>query len=173
MVAASYTFDIGGPVYFSTNCGLTWVTASVPNDYWTSVSCSADGTRMAAVAEAGVYLSTDSGATWKLSGGRTGWVSALASSADGCALVMAAQGAGVYTYKATPAPVIRIIPSGDNIVLSWVIPSMPFSLQESDVLDSGKWSDVSGRPTLDFSNLRNEVTLPAPAGPKFYRLRAQ
>jgi hypothetical protein len=173
MVAASYTFDFGGPIYVSTNSGLSWLTASVPNDYWTSVTCSADGTRLAAVAVAGVYLSTDSGATWKLSGGFTGWRSTLASSADGCELVMQAYVAGVYTYKTTPAPLIKIAPSGGNVVLSWIIPSMPFSLQESESLTTTNWKEVATPPVLNLNNLRNEVAIPASAGPRFYRLKAQ
>jgi hypothetical protein len=172
MVAASYTFDIGGPVYISTNSGIGWTRAKVPSNYWSSVTCSADGTRMAALAGE-VYLSTNSGVTWTSIGGRTGGNTRLASSADGCRLVMAAQLAGVYTYQATPAPVMRISPVGGSIVLSWVIPSMPFSLQESDAVDSGNWTDVATPPTLNLNNLRNEVVLPAPTGPRFYRLKGK
>ena len=42
IVAASYTFDIGGPVYTSRDSGTTWTTADVPNEYWESVTSSSD-----------------------------------------------------------------------------------------------------------------------------------
>jgi hypothetical protein len=173
MVAASYTFDLGGPIYVSANGGATWLTATVPNDYWTSVTCSADGTRMAAKGSSGVYLSTDSGATWNLSGGRTGWVSQLASSADGCWLVMESQVMGIYTYRTTPAPILALRRSSENLVLSWIVPSMAFSLQRNDDLNTTNWTDVDTPPILNCSTLRHEVAFPVPSAARFYRLKAQ
>ncbi len=172
MVAASYTFDMGGPVYTSRDYGATWTTADVPNEYWDSVACSADGTTMAAVG-LHAYVSSDSGRTWSLTDYYTGWVSRLASSADGCRLVAASQTKGIYVWETTPQPVLTITPAGYNVLLSWIVPSRPFILQQSSDLASAVWTDVATPPVLNCSNLHHEVTLPAPTGPIFYRLKSQ
>ena len=39
----------GGGIYVSANFGLTWIKQNVPDEDWNSVTCSADGTKMAAV----------------------------------------------------------------------------------------------------------------------------
>jgi hypothetical protein len=55
LVAAATGFDVikrsvvNGPIYTSTNSGMTWVSNSVPAQYWTSVASSADGNELAAV----------------------------------------------------------------------------------------------------------------------------
>jgi photosystem II stability/assembly factor-like uncharacterized protein len=68
---------IEGPIYTSTNSGITWTLTSAPTNRWSGVASSADGTRLVAVAESpdplsptprpqfgAIYTSTDSGATW-------------------------------------------------------------------------------------------------------------
>ncbi len=42
-----------GPIYTSTNSGATWVSNSVPAQYWTSVASSADGNKLVAVVTGG------------------------------------------------------------------------------------------------------------------------
>ena len=170
MVAASYTFDIGGPVYTSRDSGTTWTIADVPSEYWDSVACSADGTTMAAVG-LHAYVSVDSGRTWSLTDYYTGWVTRLASSADGCRLVAASYTKGIYIREITPQPVLTITPIGKDVALSWIVPSRPFTLQQSPDLTTASWTDVTTSPVLNCSNLHHEVTLPAPAGPTFYRLK--
>ncbi|SRR6266568_1554796 len=65
-----------------------WVQTSAPNDSWTSVACSADGTKLIAVAYNGpMYISTNSGATYSLSGAPyTNWLG-IAASAEGTKLL--------------------------------------------------------------------------------------
>jgi hypothetical protein len=53
-----------GPIFISTNSGLTWAQSSAPVTNWTQVVCSADGTLVFATSETSVYSSTNSGATW-------------------------------------------------------------------------------------------------------------
>ncbi len=85
-----------GPIYTSADSGATWTLTSAPTQSWSSVACSADGTKAAAVGNGGIFTSTNSGATWTLtSAPNTNYWSAVASSADGSKLV--AVGAGVYT----------------------------------------------------------------------------
>lgn len=75
-----------GPIFLSTNSGLTWAQSSAPVTNWTRVVCSADGTLVYAASESSVYSSTNSGATWEpfdLSPSHPGRWDSLASSADG------------------------------------------------------------------------------------------
>jgi hypothetical protein len=118
----------------------------------------------------GIYTSADSGSTWvSNSAPVTNW-SCVSSSADGCKLVAAVNGGGIYTWQATPAPALSISPSGTNVVLSWIVPSMNFVLQESSDLGSGHWTDVATTPVLNYTNLNQQVSLPWDTGNRFYRL---
>jgi hypothetical protein len=42
----------------------------------------------------------------------------------------AANGGGIYTSQIIPAPVLKMTQSGDSLLLSWIVPSMEFGLQE-------------------------------------------
>jgi hypothetical protein len=44
---------VNGPIYTSTNWGATWVSNSVPVQYWISVASSADGRKLVAVVNGG------------------------------------------------------------------------------------------------------------------------
>jgi hypothetical protein len=95
LVAADYgAYNAsGGPIFTSTNSGITWRSNEVQRLSWQWVATSADGTKLAAVAPTGatynyrhlVYVSTNSGTTWTLSSNApsTFWI---ASSADGTKL---------------------------------------------------------------------------------------
>ena len=56
----------GGPIYISSDSGLTWTPAATPSYEWGSMTCSADGTKMAAgdTHHGITEVSTDSGASW-------------------------------------------------------------------------------------------------------------
>ena len=147
-----------------TNC------TSVSN--WTSVATSADGLRLVAVASGGaIYTSTDAGVTWgPASVTNASWVS-VASSADGAKLVAAANGGGIYTWRTVPAPVLKVTPSTNGLlVISWTVPSMTFALQETSDLATSHWTPVGVPPTLNYATLQYQVTLPKPQGAVFYRL---
>lgn len=169
LVAASYSFYVGGPIFVSTNAGQTWQTADLPNDYWSSVSCSADGRTLAAVGGR-VYVSYDAGSTWKLTDYYTGWTTYLGSSADGCRLIAASQTKGIWIRETVPQPRIEIRPAGGHLLLSWVVPSQPFVLQACDALAEGAWTDVPVAPVLNPTNLHHEVVVPVGDTRRFYRL---
>ncbi len=118
-----------------------------------------------------IYTSTNSGATWKSNNVPSLSWRAVASSADGCKLVAVADG-GIYTWQTTPHPVLNVTQSGASLVLSWIIPSQPFVLQENADLAATHWTDVAGAPVLNLTNLQHQVTLPLSAACRFYRLRA-
>jgi hypothetical protein len=97
-------------IYWSSDFGSTWTPSSGPATDWTSVACSADGTKWTAVAvgsAAGVYLSTNSAATWTLSlvPGLRWEFGAVVSSADGTQLAAAGGSAqfGGPIYLSTDA----------------------------------------------------------------------
>ncbi len=82
----------------SDDSGSSWRTNNVPNEYWTSVACSADGSRLVAAyvtlngAPGGIYGSSDSGKTWAPTGAPPRYWRSVASSADGARLVAAENG---------------------------------------------------------------------------------
>lgn len=185
--------DGGGTWTFSTNgvAGMYYVA---------TVSYSADGGTVAAVGPVPaptpggglplcrLLLSSDSGASWGeapavpwlqppgVTSSAAPWTGA-AMSADGCKLVAVYMSGccGVYagavvTLQTMPRPALGIARAAGGLVLSWIVPSMSFVLQESPDLGRTSWTDVPGAPVLDYSTLRNQMTVPAPAGPMFYRL---
>jgi hypothetical protein len=92
-------------------------------------------------------------------------------SADGCKMVAAISQGGIWTWQTTPAPVLTVTPSGGNLLLSWIVPSQNLILQETGDLTSTNWSDVPSTPTLNYTNLNYQVTIPAAGGARFYRLQ--
>jgi sugar lactone lactonase YvrE len=104
-------------LYLSSDSGATWTRSSASSNYWISVSSSADGTKLAAVATdyqqgqpgaqtshtyGAIYVSTNSGATWtRTAAPSISWnaSSAVAISADGTkmAAITYYGGGRVYT----------------------------------------------------------------------------
>jgi hypothetical protein len=85
-----------GPIYTSTNAGVSWMPSGAPSNVWYSVACSADGTKLAAAAYAGpsqvggtglIYTSADSGVTWTNVSPETNYWMSVASSSDGTHLI--------------------------------------------------------------------------------------
>jgi hypothetical protein len=162
------------PIYTSTDSGLTWVSNNVSAGGWVSVASSADGSKLVAVEEqnaSNILTSTDSGATWTSSGVPDNLLNSVASSADGGKLIAVSLSGGIYTSQFIPAPWMNIASINNNLVLSWIGPSTNFMLQQNLDLTTTNWVDVTNTPALNLSNLKDEVTLPVPAGSGFYRLK--
>ncbi len=165
-------------IYRSTDGGESWIETSAPVLGWTAVACSVDGERLIATSASNVsfnpgliYASTNSGTNWtQASAPDQNWV-AVASSADGCRLFAAANGGGIYTCQTTPAPALNIRQCGNSVLLSWIVPSTPFRLQES--ADLANWSGVGISPVLNYTNLHYEVSLTPLTDATFYRLAQQ
>ncbi|HWW03146.1 MAG TPA: sialidase family protein [Candidatus Acidoferrum sp.] len=160
-------------VFISRDYGTNWQESALPSHYWHAITCSADGTRIAGIADesGAIYASADSGVTWiEYSPTNLAW-SSIASSADGHKLVAAVNGRGIYTLQTTPTPVLDILPSGTNVFLSWTIPSQPFLLQQSS--DLKNWSAVGTTPVLNYTNLHYEVNVLGPTSSTFFRLASQ
>jgi photosystem II stability/assembly factor-like uncharacterized protein len=179
LVVAAYFLDqwgslVPGSIYTSTDSGTTWITGL--SGYWTSVASSADGTRLVAATTNSIYTSTNSGATWtQTTNAPSGTVGTyVASSADGSKLVAAIYNGRIYTYGSltTPGgPVLNLALPSNNLAFSWIVPSTDFVLQQNSDLCTTYWTDITNTPTLNPTNLQNQVTLPLPAGNAFYRLK--
>jgi hypothetical protein len=87
---------LGGCLYVSTNAGATWLQTSAPtNDWWASIACSADGSKLIAAARS-IYTSTNSGVTWTSNNVPPSPWTSVASSADGSKLVAVSETIPIY-----------------------------------------------------------------------------
>ncbi len=170
-------------VFISTNAGATWVPAGLStNFYWRGVAQSADGTKMVAVGNSSQYgvgsgviwTSTDSGATWVTNNMPSAAWSCAAMSADGNEFIA---GAGLpyswfgslYVSQTAPAPALRLASANGSLALTWVIPSLGYTLQQSADLSS--WQNMTNVPVLNLTNLENQVLVSPTNGSGFYRLK--
>jgi hypothetical protein len=165
--------NCGGTLCSALNFGTTVFTNCSTVSNWTSVACSADGSHLIAAATSGeIYHSADAGLTWEsLNAPKRAW-SGIAASADGTRLVAAANGGGIYIWQRPVTPVLDVIPQGDVLRLSWIIPSADCTLQENCSLATTNWDRVAPKPTLNLTNLQNQVSLPIDATNRFYRLKS-
>lgn len=78
---------------------------------------------------------------------------------------------GIYTFQTTPTPALTITPSASDFLLSWLVPSTHFVLQENSDLTVANWTDLATQPTLNFTNLHYEVVVSRSSTNRFYRLK--
>jgi len=167
LVAASFAW-----IYNSTNSGTTWTSNLVQGADWPVVASSADGTKL--IAGLGwIYGSTNSGLNWTQTSAPSwsGWT--VASSADGTRLVAGAKGGLVYILSSIPTPQMSITPASNSFILSWIIPSTNFVLQQNFDLTATNWTPVTNTPALNLTNLQNQVIISPTTSSGFYRLQAQ
>jgi photosystem II stability/assembly factor-like uncharacterized protein len=156
-------------MYTSLDSGATWSSNYVNGQYWNAIASSADGTRLAAASGLGISTSTNSGVTWVHDTTPfLNWFS-VAASADGnrFAAVTPRNLANAYTV---PAPILSMTDLSDAARISWTAPSTNVVLQQRLDLVSGGWTAVSSTPTLNLSNLQEELVLPTSARQSFFRL---
>ena len=175
IVAGAY--DNG--TWSSLDAGTSWLPTGPPWLQCSSAAMSVDGRKVVAaggpnLSEPGlagsIYTSTDFGSTWLSNSAPIATWACVASSADGCKLVAAVNGGGIYTWQATPVPLVHLSPSANSVLLAWIVPSMKFALQETADLNSGHWTGVAATPTLNQARLQLEVRLPLSNGSRFYYL---
>lgn len=174
----------GGPgyIYTSSDSGATWtMNTNAPELNWISIASSADGTKLVATGWYGsgqpygpVYTSSDSGMTWTSNNLQEITWMGVASSADGnthfvAGAISAAQGQ-VWISQSTPAPQLNISPTNTNVLLSWIVPSTNFTLEQNSDLSTANWTAITNVPALNFTNVQFEVTLPEANSQGFYRL---
>jgi len=174
---------VGSLIYISTNSGIAWAGTSAPATNWISIASSADGSRLVAVAGGShsiqppivvngpIYTSTNSGMTWTFNSVPVQYWTSVASSANGNTLVATINGGGIWTSRITPTPSMNITPTNGNLMLSWTMPSTNFVLQQDLDLTTTNWTDVTNTPTLNLTNLQDEVILSPIGSSGFYRLK--
>jgi hypothetical protein len=166
-----------GRIFTSRDSGLTWVTTSAPVNAWVGAASSADGTTLVGIPNGNqVYISRDSGTNWTSSSILNGALWAAACSADGTRILVADDGVpppggGLYLSQSNPRPVLSLTRSGTNLVASWTVPSMPFTLQVNSDLTTTNWTDLSVPAPLNYSTLRNEALLSRYTTNQFFRLK--
>jgi len=182
LIAGAYN---GGVVCVSGDGGEAWTTTRLPANNWNSVAVSADGSRMAAVAysgssvagagNGGIYTSSDYGITWVANLLPSLSWSCVVMSADGQTIVAAVGhpgSGGVYVAQFMPAPILSLAAVAGVQTVSWLLPSTNFALQCSPDLAAPSWQNVTNEPTLNLTNLHDEVAIPLPlTGNAFYRLK--
>jgi hypothetical protein len=175
--------SVGGSIFTSTNSGMNWTLANnIPSEPWSSVASSADGTKLIAVGYSksfsslsgfslagGIFTSTNSGAAWTQTIGPSNYWYSVVASADGNKLVVAVSDDGIYISQTMPSPQVNIMPINGNFKLSWLVPSTNFVMQQSS--DLTLWADMTNAPTLNLTNLQNQVTLCPFNSSGFYRLK--
>jgi photosystem II stability/assembly factor-like uncharacterized protein len=165
IIAAAY----GDGVYSSTNGGIDWITNGLPSANWVSVASSADGTTFVALTEQSMLcISTNSGITWMSTNSLYPFFSPVLSADGRKAFAMGST--GFYTLQFTPNPQLNITTLTNNIVLSWLVPSTFFALQQNLDLNTTNWVTLTNTPVLNPATLHDETIL-SPAGSSgYYRL---
>lgn len=167
-----------GPIYISTNSGISWMPTITPVTNWFFVASSADGGRLIGAARAGggvngpIYTSSDYGVTWVSNHIANLLWSGVACSADGGEL-LATYPNYIFMSKTTVSPQINITPTNGNLTVSWIIPSTNFVLQQKSDLTAANWVSLTNTPTLNLTNLHNEVVLTPTNSNGFFRLITQ
>jgi hypothetical protein len=170
---AAGSLQIASPIYTSSDSGMTWVSNNTPRTTWQAVAASADGSFMAAAGwPASFSLSTNG--VWATNATPVAGqgIVALASSADGGRLV-AASGAdtpqgNIYILQTIRPPRLNFAVPGGGLVLSWLVPSTNYVLQQSS--DLVAWADLTNPPSLNLTNLQYQVSLSPSNSSGFYRL---
>jgi hypothetical protein len=171
IIAAAY----GGGVYTSTNGGDSWISNSLPTSFWVSVSSSAAGTTLVASTDrGGLYVSTNSGVAWVVTNSIFPFF-CTATSADGTkAFSKSLDSTGLrgvlYTMQLTPTPQLNLTTSGNRLAFSWLVPSTNFVLQQNLDLPTKIWVTLTNVPTLNLTNLQDEVIFSPNGSSRFYRL---
>ena len=186
MVAAAYgdTNKNPGPVYVSTNSGISWKPTTAPHLAYGAVACSADGSHITAaslntdqtISPNAVCTSTNSGATWTqdqtlMDSG------SIASSADGTKRVATtAGGALVFNYvavspplAANAAPRLGITLTGNKVVISWPTSAASYALETTTNLSAANWGGISNGIVTAGANyvFTNSIS----TKPAFFRLK--
>ena len=158
--------------YISCDAGASWRTNGIGGG---NISCSANGTNWV-LANVQLYTSSDGGLTWQtnVSDGISfsGYSYSAAVSADWSEIAVIGVD-GFWIGHTTPSPQLNVQGQGTNLVLSWLVSSTNFALQQNSGLATGNWTTLSNIPTLNLTNLHQELTLLAATNSSFFRLMAQ
>ena len=148
-----------GPIYSSTNSGMTWTVINTPGTYEFPLTSDSDSDRY--FAKATLYPSPENQTTTNLP--PSNWY-AVGSAPDGSKLVMIGN-------SSQPTPVLSIKNSGNAAIVSWPSNFTGFILQQSSDLTATNWVDVTN--SVNVVENENQVIISTVIGNNFYRLRSQ
>ena len=158
----------GTQSFISSDSGATWQTNNLAGG---RIACSANGSTWL-IAGAQIYTSTNSGVSWQTNLPAAQWDDG-AVSADGSLMVAMSGGQGFRKGRVIPTPQLNIQQKDSSLAVSWLIPSTNFVLQQSADITALNWTPVTNNPTLNFTNLQQEVSVPTTSSNRFFRLIAQ
>jgi len=148
-----------GPIYSSTNSGMTWTVINTPGEYQFRLTIGPKGGGMLATAT--IYPSAANQST--TASPASSWY-AIGSTPNGSKLVLTGD-------VSQPAPALNITQSDGGVVISWPAAFTGFVLQENNDFTSTNWADVTN--SVNVVGGENQVFISSPAGNNFYRLRSQ
>jgi hypothetical protein len=89
-----------GNIYTSSDAGVTWIKRDASGaKAWRDLTCSADGSIIAATAPDGISISVDGGGAWTVRAGAKNW-QAIACSSDGTKFAATVFGGNIFTSEA-------------------------------------------------------------------------
>jgi photosystem II stability/assembly factor-like uncharacterized protein len=160
-------------IYASTNGGLNWTTNAAPMPYnRPHIAGSADLGTLLFWLEPSVGLtctSTNLGASWSTNAlPQDYWLQGL-STADGNRKILL-KNHEMWVSTNASSPLLSIRPSGNDLLVSWLVPSSAFQLDQAIGDVSASWSAVTNIPNFNFSNLNRETLLSKTQSSAFFRL---
>jgi len=160
-------------IFMSTNYGTVFSKCfnGVPLAQNPSLAISAEGKKVFIVTGTNnIYSSADFGAAWVTNNTPSAF-KFIACSADGNTLV-AIGNSNIYTSFSAPIPTLNCAALTSNLIFSWLIPSTNLVLQQNLDLTTANWVTLTNRPTLNLTNLHNELIVTPTNDSGFYRLAA-
>ena len=148
-----------GPIYSSTNSGMTWTTLTAPGKYEFRLSGDEPGGGF--IAAGTIRPSLQDQPVSRLA--PTNWY-AIGSAADGSRIVL-------MESVAQSAPALKIMRSDNGALVSWPSMFTGFVLQANNDLSSTNWMDVPN-PVRTVAD-ENQIYVPPPVGNTFFRLRSK
>ena len=148
-----------GPIYSSTNSGMTWTAVNAPGSYEFRLSGDESGNAFIAAGTIRPFPQNQPPPRLML----MNWY-AIGSAADGSKMVL-------MENVAQAAPALKITRSDSGAVVSWPSAFTRFFLQADDDLSSTNWTDVPS-PVKTVGD-ENQVYVPDPITNTFFRLRSK
>jgi hypothetical protein len=161
-------------LFISTNWGTTWSETNMATGG--EIVCSANGSLLlgmrlnVANGNYDICTSTNLGASWasnSLPEAPWAWV---ACSADGKELMVTGTN-GIWISRTVPAPLLNLTSLNNAMNFSWTVPSTNMALEESP--DLINWTVVTNCPSLNLTNLQEQLTLSETASNGFFQLVSQ
>ncbi len=148
-----------GPIYSSTNSGMTWTVINTPGKYEFPLTVDSNGGGF--IAAATIYPSLENQTVARSPA--TNWY-AIGSAPDGSGLILTEN-------ISQAAPALSITHSSGGAVVSWPSAFTGFVLQANRDLSSTNWVDVPN--PVKTVRQENQVFVSSSAVNTFYRLRSQ